>query len=308
MRSCKPAALRLPALCACALLCAFAWAQASPYRPGAPLLMWKVSSGSNSAYVLGSVHLGNKEMYPLPAVVEDAFRASSVLIVEVDIRHVDPSSLQQFLVAGAYPPGDDLFKHIKPETRMRLISFLGSSLPPELYSRVRPWALGTMIQSLAMMKAGLDPSNGIDMHFLNEAADKRVEQLEDANWQIKLLSEMPESMADEWIAQNISEAEGSQEHWAKLATYWGRGAADELDTMITGESANDSADAKAFERRLREDRNPHMTDRLEQCLQSKQSCFMVVGAAHVIGKEGIIKQLQARGYRVEQATVENKTK
>jgi hypothetical protein len=66
----------------------------------------------------------------------------------------------------------------------------------------------------------------------------------------------------------------------------------------------DSTEEKAFSRRLREDRNPHMTDRLEKCLQSSESCFMVVGAAHVVGREGIVKQLQARGYRVEQAVVE----
>ena len=30
---------------------------------------------------------------------------------------------------------------------------------------------------------------------------------------------------------------------------------------------------------------------------------MVVGAAHVIGKAGIVKLMQARGYRVEQAVV-----
>ena len=62
-------------------------------------------------------------------------------------------------------------------------------------------------------------------------------------------------------------------------------------------------ESKRYERRLREDRNPHMTDRLEKCLHSTEACFMVVGAAHVIGSEGIVKQLQARGYRVEQATV-----
>jgi uncharacterized protein len=304
MQSCKRAASRIFApLCAWLLLCASAAAQGGVYKAGSPLLMWKVSSGTNSAYVVGSVHLGNKQMYPLPAVIEDAFHASSVLIVEVDIRHVDPTELQQFMLAGAYPPGDDLFKHITPQTRAKLSAFLGPSLPPELYSRVRPWVLGTMIQSMAMVKAGLNPSEGIDMHFLNEADGKRVEQLEDASWQIKLLSEMPDSISDEWITQNIKEAEGSEEHWAKLASLWSRGAAEEMDAMITGESANDSADARAFDRKLREQRNPHMADRLEKCLQSKESCFMVVGAAHVIGKEGIVKQLQARGYRVEQATV-----
>jgi uncharacterized protein YbaP (TraB family) len=266
--------------------------------------MWKISSATHSAYLVGSVHLGSKQMYPLPAVVEDAFRASSVLIVEVDIRHVDPAQMQQLLLAGAYPAGDDLFQHITPQTRSRLESYFGAAhLPPELYSRVRPWALGLLIENIAMLKAGLNPNEGIDMHFLNEAGDKRVDQVEDASWQIKLLSEMPDSLADQWITSAITQAEGSNEHWTKLATYWSRGQVAEMDAMLASESLKDSAQARAFERKLREERNPHMTDRLERCLRSDESCFMVVGAAHVIGKEGILKQLQARGYKVEQAVV-----
>src|SRR6266540_5919357 len=104
----------------CALISISALAQSSPYKPGSPLLMWKVSSKTNSGYVLGSVHLGDKSLYPLPVVIEDAFKSSSVLIVEVDIRNVDPYKLQKLLAGAAYPAGDDLFHHISPETRAKL--------------------------------------------------------------------------------------------------------------------------------------------------------------------------------------------
>ena len=94
-------------------------AQSSVYKPGAPLLMWKVSSATNSAYVLGSVHLGGPSLYPLPDAIEDAFKTSSVLIVEVDIRKVDPLAMQKLMAGAAYPAGDDLFHHITPETRAK---------------------------------------------------------------------------------------------------------------------------------------------------------------------------------------------
>ena len=279
-------------------------AQSGAYKPGAPLLMWKVSSKINSAYVVGSVHVGDKSLYPLPAVIEDAFKSSSVLIVEVDMRKVEPSQMQSLLLAAAYPPGDDLFHHISPETRAKLAAYFGAyHLPPELFSRMRPWALGVMIESLAMVQAGLNPSDGIDMHFLNEAGTHRVEQLEEAEWQMKLLQELPESLSDQWLTEAIAEAQGSKERWSKLASYWSQGAADKMEDLL-GSSEISGEEGERYERRLREDRNPHMTDRLEKCLQSTDSCFMVVGAAHVIGKEGIVKQLEAHGYRVQQASVE----
>ena len=52
-------------------------------------MFWKVSSADNVAYLLGSIHLGSKDMYPLAKEIEDAFERSAALIVEVDINHVD---------------------------------------------------------------------------------------------------------------------------------------------------------------------------------------------------------------------------
>jgi uncharacterized protein YbaP (TraB family) len=212
---------------------------------------------------------------------------------------------QTMLASAAYPPGDDLYQHITPETRAKLTAFLSSyGLPPELFSRMRAWMLGATIEMLPMLKEGLNPSEGIDLYFLNHAGDKKVEQLEDAEWQINLLSQMPESVADHWLSHALDESANSKQRWQKLATYWRQGDADGLDQLLSSDSEEETAEDKAFDRKLREDRNPHMADRLEQCLHSTDSCFMVVGAAHVVGAEGIVRLMQERGYRAEQAVVE----
>jgi hypothetical protein len=309
MRTAQPAR-RIALAFLCALISIASLAQSTVYKPGAPVLMWKVSSGSKSAYLLGSVHLGDKSFYPLPGVIENAFAASSLLIVEVDMRKINPMEAQQLMAAsGTYPLGDDLSKHIAPETETKLNAFLSSyGMPPALFGRYRPWMAGLTVSMLPMIKAGLNPNQGIDMYFLNKAGDKPVEQLEDAAWQIKLLSSVPDRDSDKFLLSSLRQAEHSEETWTKLAKFWSEGAADKIDELTNAEEANDSADEKALSRRLREDRNPPMTERLEKCLHSPDSCFMIVGAAHAVGREGIVKELQARGYRVEQAVVETPAK
>jgi uncharacterized protein YbaP (TraB family) len=297
-------------LIAVAVLCTLAalpaLAQSSPYQPGSPLLMWKISSENNSAYVLGSIHIADKSLYPMPATIDDAFQSADLLLVEVDIRKVDMNQMQiAMLQSGTYPPGDDLFKHISPETRARLTSYLGSfGMPAAGFSRMRAWMLGATVEMLPMLKAGLNPSEGIDLYFLNKAGDKRVEQLEDAEWQIKLLSQMPESISDAWLSHALDESADWKERWQKLATSWREGDADALDELLSGDGQKEGAEEIAFDRKLREERNVPMADRLEKCLHSSDSCFMVVGAAHVVGTEGIVKLMQKRGYRVEQTKVE----
>jgi uncharacterized protein YbaP (TraB family) len=284
--------------------------QTSAYTPGSPILMWRVSSKTNSAYLLGSIHIWDKSMYPLPAVVENAFAASSTLIVEVDVTKVDHQQLQQLVLgAGMFPAGDDLNKHITAETRAKLNEFTaGYGVPPDAFFKYRPWMVGLTVVMLPMLKAGMDPENGMDMYFLHKAGDKRIEQLEDAAFQIKLFSSFPDKDADHTVLHALVQAKESNAMLAKLETYWGRGEATKIDELMASMSADDDADEKALSRRLREDRNPHMTERLEKCLQSGEKCFMVVGAAHTVGNEGIVKQLQAHGYRVEQAVVETSAK
>jgi uncharacterized protein YbaP (TraB family) len=40
--------------------------------------------------------------------------------------------------------------------------------------------------------------------------------------------------------------------------------------------------------------------RIEACLAQGSRCLVVVGAAHLVGPDGLLTSLQARGYRVEQ--------
>jgi uncharacterized protein YbaP (TraB family) len=239
-------------------------------------------------------------------VIENAFAASTVLIVEVDMRNVDHLEMMEWTAtSGTYPADDDLYKHISAETRSKLDTYLNANgIPPALFSRFRPWLAGVTVSMLPMINAGLNPDEGIDLYFLNKAGGKRVEQLEDAQWQLKLVSGLPDSLADHWLTNSIAQAEHWKDDWTKLELYWSTGAATKLDDLASRDEMVGGAEERRYERTLREDRNPHMTDRLEKCLHSSDSCFMVVGAAHVVGKEGIVKQLQSRGYRVEQAVVE----
>ena len=48
--------------------------------------LWKAKSETATVYMLGSVHLANKEMYPLPSAFEESFDSSEVLVVEIDLN------------------------------------------------------------------------------------------------------------------------------------------------------------------------------------------------------------------------------
>ena len=51
---------------------------------------------------------------------------------------------------------------------------------------------------------------------------------------------------------------------------------------------------------LIDDRNTAMTAKIEGFLQTPKSYFVAVGAAHLVGDNGILSQLQRKNFKVEQ--------
>ena len=49
-----------------------------------------------------------------------------------------------------------------------------------------------------------------------------------------------------------------------------------------------------------DDRNDMMTEKITQFLATSKTYFVAVGAAHLVGEHGVIAQLRAKHYTVEQ--------
>ncbi len=289
-----------PFLLAGLLLSAAAYAQA-PKAAQAPkkCFMWKAVNGTNVVYLVGSIHVASKEMYPLPKVMEDAFNRSKVLVVEVDMTNIDqPEMAQTVMKDGMYTGDDTLWQHINDKTAAKVKKFFAANgLPVEVAGKMKPWMVGAMASVLPFQKAGMDPNLGIDMHFMNKAkGHKKIEQVETVEFQLKLLSTVPEKLTDIYLTSALGEVEKEQENATNIEKLWLSGNAKALDEATSGSPK----ELIPMERAMREDRNPHMADVAEKYLKGGGPCFFVVGAAHLIGDEGVIALLKGRGYNVFQ--------
>jgi uncharacterized protein YbaP (TraB family) len=247
--------------------------------------LWRLSSTDNAVYLLGSIHVGTPEMYPLPKAIEDAFAASSVLLVETyspPSDHTNEAVIDNILQeTGFYPPNDSLWKHIGKEARRRLIDFCKKSpflkkgkMRPKDLARIRPWAVALFVDVSPALSRGMDPDLGIDQHFVTEAehaaAAKRIVGIESAEFQARLLSGFSDDLQVKWLEARLG-----------------------LD--VSG--------VEAIEEALVADRNVHMAEIAEQFLKGKEQAFMVVGSAHVEGEQGIVRLIEVRGYKVEEVVV-----
>src|SRR5512143_711517 len=96
-------------------------------------LFWEAKSPTTTVYLLGSIHLGSKAMYPLPPAIEAAFSRSQTLLVEVDLNKVDQGKIAaQVMQIGLYQGDDTLLKHVDAATAKKLKTFCTQQGLPEM--------------------------------------------------------------------------------------------------------------------------------------------------------------------------------
>ena len=268
------------------------------------VVMWKASSPTATVYLLGSIHLGEKDIYPLPDVVESAFRASKVLAVEINIKKIDQMAavkmMQQF---GFYPDGDSLAKHLPKDVSDALDSFCSKNgMPRSALEIFKPWAVAITIELIALQRAGQDPNLGIDVHFLSESKEpQKIDELETADFQMHALSSGSEAEQQEILADVLKEMANPQAHIQEMEDTFLSGDPERIEKYMEKHNT-----PKSFYKRVLDDRNGPMADHIEGYLKGKDQCFVVVGEGHLVGEKGIVKLLQQKNYKVELITAELK--
>jgi uncharacterized protein YbaP (TraB family) len=260
---------------------------------------WKATGRQGAVYLVGSVHLLSKDFYPLNPSLETAYKDSNLLVEEVDLGEMSqPDSQFALLSRGMLPGNQTLDTVLSPSTRVLLNKFLPDLGPmSEAMKKFKPWMAALTIESLEWMKDGFDPNLGLDKHFYDRAiADgKKVEGLETMAFQVGLFDDMPMDQQDKLLASMLKDIDTEKANMAKLIAAWRDGDAATVERIVLSELKGDPAVYK----RMLVDRNNAWIPKIEQ-LFPRGHALVVVGAAHLVGPDGLLSQLRAKGYTIEQ--------
>ncbi|MDD5167290.1 MAG: TraB/GumN family protein [Syntrophales bacterium] len=286
-----------PSLIAVFLIVIYA---AHAYPQDRKSFLWRVKSQAGTVYLLGSIHLLKKDVYPLDPRIEEAFNQAAVLAVEADVNTMKRQDIQKVAAAIFYPSGDTMEKHVSAATYARVqaeASRLG--LPPEYVKKQKPWFLALTLPSFILMKSGYNPKDGIDMHFLARAGEKKIVELESLNYQMNLLSGFSEKEQDLLLQCSLKDLRIVTEEADTMVAAWKSGDAGAVEAISMKSLKEDSSLYPIYEKILFE-RNRNMAKKIEGLLTGGATSFVVVGAAHLVGEKGILRLLEGRGYSLEQ--------
>ncbi|MBS1819717.1 MAG: TraB/GumN family protein [Acidobacteria bacterium] len=263
--------------------------------------LWKATGAKGgTVFLAGSVHLLSDEYYPLARAFDEAFAQSDLLVEEVDLAEMLSRDAQMVLLQrGMLPAGQTLERTLSPDTMTAVrakVTDLGLPLQP--LQQFKPWSLALTLQGLEWQKAGFNAELGLDRHFydLARARGIGVQGLETLEFQIAQFDSLPMPLQDRMLAQTLKELDTEKDSVAELARAWKAGDAAAIEKVVLGDLQTEPQ----MYQRLLVARNNAWLPKIEALFARPKPALVVVGAAHLVGKDGLVAQLRAKGYTVVQ--------
>jgi len=278
----------------------------TPLFAGAQPSVWLLESSRGNIVLLGSIHVGDKSFYPFDDAVEQAFDAARALVVELDITGLDGAEVADAIrELGMFDDqqlqnSQGLSSVLTPEARHSLAAFCRGDnkvhCPPEKQMQaMQPWFLGLHFATAMLANSGFQAQLGVDSYFLRRAKDKSVIELETFAQQMKAFSGLDARAQSDFLIQSLTEFNTGRDMVTELVNVWRRGDDDALRRLVL-EPMMSASEGRAIYQALFQRRNLSMVDKLMGQVRVGESLFVVVGAGHLLGEEGLVSLLKAKGF------------
>ncbi len=253
-------------------------------------LYWQAKKDDLTLTILGSVHVGDESMYPLPTQITDTLKKSDGLIIETDIRKSE---------GVVYPTTTVTTADVLSAEQKQLLTSISKSLgmPTQQLLSSPPWATSLSIQMQQLKNLGYGSAGGVDATLAYKATiqDVPVISLEPLQFQIDLIAGQKDS-GKEWLLTSLEEFDQTDRVVHCLIESWKAGDESKLEDF-----AELSEMPAELEKAFLTDRNVDWANKLsanDWKLDTKGNYLLVVGTLHLIGEGNLLELLEKKGFTV----------
>ncbi|QZD95485.1 TraB/GumN family protein [Qipengyuania gelatinilytica] len=273
----------------------------SPDEPSAVSLaqgypaLWQVENadGETEAWLYGTIHALPADVAWRSAEFEKVAGQADFLVVEAAGLD-DTAGLAALFgrISADEPPQQGLVARLDPALRDTFKEFADEKdLSVAALDGLESWAAALAIARAASTG---DTRNGIDRILIDEFADEPIGELEGPERQLAIFDDLPEAEQRDLLNAVVEEATLGDEGVQALAVAWKSG---DLDTLEARSRQGMLSDPELREALLVE-RNRYWAAQLDMLLAQEKRPLIAVGAAHLVGPDGLPAFLEARGYVV----------
>lgn len=255
--------------------------------------LWKVSDPDTTIYLFGTIHALPKGVDWFAGPIAATFETSDELVTE--IAGSDATDVQALTARIALlPAGQSLRDGLSPSERKAFEAALAfNGLPANAYDRFEPWFAAVALSNLPLMKAGYDPSMGVEALLDTKAkALKRPHTgLETPEYQLGLFDALPAQTQQNYLNEIVKHTPTISRELIAIVDEWKRGNAEKLAELM-----NADEDDPYLVAVLLTNRNHAWAQWIKQRMERPGKVFVAVGAGHLAGRGSVLDQLRALGF------------
>jgi len=250
--------------------------------------------------VLGSIHVLRPSDYPLAPAVLEAYRDSKSLLMEINLEEIGSAEVQAEMLSSALlPDGRSLPEVMGPERYARAAS-LAHAVGQDLggFDQFAPWFAAEAISQMQLTQLGFDAQSGVEMYFLGRARSdgKSVAGLETVHDQIALFEAMSMDAQSQYLLSSLEQAHDLPRQVNDMVRAWQRGDTAWFETELKSDFGRDPV----LYQSLLVSRNRKWISRIEALLNGEQNTLVIVGTAHLVGRDSVIERRKEYGVATTQ--------
>ena len=270
------------------------------YGDDEPAMIWVAAGETNQVYLLGSIHMLRAKDHPLPNNVEVVYKEAERLVMELDLDDIDPvGALQYLMTYGVLDNQTKLRDVMGPRLYAQAkASANETGIPIELLDQSEPWLAAMTVQEITMMRIGFKPEFGVEMYLMAKASadGKPITGLETIEQQLGFLDNLSIDTQIRWFLQSIEEGGRMELLIDDMVAAWRNGDLQFLEKELLHEMHN----YPELHQAILTDRNKSWVAPIMELLDDEDDYLVVVGAAHLIGEDGVPDLLSKQGVRIRQ--------
>ncbi len=265
-------------------------------RADAPLhCLWELHGKHNTVYLLGSIHVLREGDYPLAPVVLEAYTHAKSLVMEVDLEAIDSQQVRSEMLGSATLTGEETLSHVLgPRRYPRAVSLAREAgIDLSAFEAYAPWFAAEAISEVQLSRLGFRPQTGVEMYFADRArADgKAIAGLETVHDQIALFEGLSMDAQADYLLSSLEQAHELPSEVNDMVRAWQRGDTAWFVREVTAEFSQDAA----LHESLLAARNRKWTPKIEALLTDDKDYLVIVGTAHLVGRDSVIEMLKKAG-------------
>lgn len=257
--------------------------------------MWKVSGedGTLEGWLFGTIHALPDGVDWQTDALSSALKQSEALAVEIADLADSQTIARTFYQLALTPGQPDLVDRVSPDRKDKLAALMAEGdFDNGEFASTETWAAAITLAQLASVG---DSENGVDRALIADFKGGPVLELEGVRKQLGIFDTLPAAEQLDLLHAVIDEGSDlDADEPAKLMATWLSGNLDQLEL----ENGTGMLADPELRQALLVDRNVDWVQQLEAILPQKGPVMVAVGAAHMVGPDGLPALLREKGYTI----------